>query len=78
MPGGKAIRATTRRALRRAWHLAANWQVPAHIGFALSLGLALGLMAQGYSSVTTLLAAVIIGIVLYPSMLTTWWRLNRE
>jgi hypothetical protein len=71
------MRATTRRSLRRAWYLAANWQVPAHIGFALGMGLALGLVTQRFLSGIILLAAVLIGIVLYPVILTVWWRLNR-
>jgi hypothetical protein len=78
MPGGTAVRATTRRSLRRIWYLAGNWQVPAHIGLALCTGLTLGLVAQRYSSMITPPVAVIIGtFVHYPLMLTVWWRLNR-
>jgi hypothetical protein len=70
------MKATTRRSLRRAWHLAGNWQL--HIGFALAMGLTLGLVVQHYASMITTLATVIIGtFILYPLMLTFWWRLNR-
>jgi hypothetical protein len=76
--GGQAMKATTRRSLRRAWYLAGNWQVPAHIGLALGMGLTTGIIAQRYPSLITPLAAVIIGtFILYPLMLTVWWRLNR-
>jgi hypothetical protein len=72
------MKATTRRSLRRVWHLVENWQVPAHIGLALSMGLFLGLVAQDYPSVIAPpVAAMIVTLILYPVMLTVWWRLNR-
>jgi hypothetical protein len=71
------MRATTRRSLRRACYFAANWQVPAHIGFALATGLTLGLVAQHYAPMITPLAVILGTFLLYPLMLTVWWRLSR-
>jgi hypothetical protein len=72
------MKVATRRLLRRAWHLAGNWQVLAHINLALGMGLILGLVAERYATEITPLAAVIIGtLMLYPLLITIWWRLSR-
>jgi hypothetical protein len=64
--------------LRRAWFLAAGWQLPAHLGLALGLGLICGMLARRYQSMIPPLDAVIIGTcMLYPLLLTIWWRLRR-
>jgi hypothetical protein len=72
------MKATSRRSLRRAWYLAGSWQVLAHLNLALGMGLFMGLVAQGYPSVIAPSVAAMIGtFILYPVMLTVWWRLNR-
>jgi hypothetical protein len=71
------MKATSRRSLRRAWYLAASWQMPVHIALALGLGLSCGLVAQQYPSMITPHASALIGsFILYPLVITIWWRLN--
>lgn len=71
------MKATTKRSVRRAWHLAASWQVPAHIGLALGMGLVCGIVAQHYypSTISPFIAVFIGTFILYPVMITLWWRL---
>jgi hypothetical protein len=61
--------------LRRTWNLAASWQLPAHLGLALGMGLICGLVARRYGAMIPPFDAVI--CMLYPLLLTIWWRLHR-
>ena len=71
------MKATTRRSLRRVWRVI-SWPLPSHLAFALATGLASGITAAHYPDVISAPYAAILGtLVLYPFMLTIWWRLQR-
>jgi hypothetical protein len=65
-----------RRSLRRAWR-AMTWPLSGHVALALATGLACGILASRYPSAIEPPYAAILGtLVLYPTMVTAWWRLN--
>jgi hypothetical protein len=75
--GVASMKATTRRSLRRVWR-AMSWPLPGHLVFALATGVASGATAAHYPDVISPPYAAILGaVILYPLMLTIWWRLHR-
>jgi hypothetical protein len=71
------MKAATRRSLRRLWR-AMSWPLPGHIVFALATGLTSGITAAHYPDVISTVHAAILGtVVLYPLMVLIWWRLHR-
>jgi hypothetical protein len=72
------MKKTTRRSLRRLWHVM-TWPLSGHIALALATGLACGTIAARYAGAIELppaYAAIAGTLVIYPSMVMAWWRLN--
>ena len=55
-----------------------TWPLSGHLVFALGTGLASGATAAHYPDVISTVHAAILGtLVLYPLMVLIWWRLHR-
>jgi uncharacterized protein (DUF2062 family) len=70
------VRTKRRRSLRRVWRVIA-WPLSGHVALALATGLACGTVASRYPGAIEPPYAAILGtLILYPVMVTAWWRLN--
>jgi hypothetical protein len=69
---------TLRRTLRRAWRVI-TWPLSGHIALALGTGLVCGTLVSRYLDITAAApayAALLGTLVVYPTMVAAWWRLN--